>query len=102
MTNVKLIILTFLIVPNVVVTRKEARMMIVMFTVVIVTVVHVSQDKNVTNVNLDTLIFLIAKVSITIKLVPGVPTSFRQEFSKKSLNVTKKRKKLVKVCLHSS
>ena len=72
MTNVKLIILTFLLVPNVDVTRKEARMMIVMFTVVIVTVVHVSQDKNVTNVNLDTLIFLIAKVSIIITLVHSV------------------------------
>ena len=72
MTNVKLIILTFLIVPNVVVTRKEARTMIVMFTVVIVTVVLVSQDKNVTNVNLDTLIFLIAKVSIIITLVHSV------------------------------
>ena len=69
MTNVKLIILTFLIVPNVVVTRKEARTMIVMFTVVIVTVVLVSQDKNVTNVNLDTLIFLIAKVNLIITLV---------------------------------
>ena len=69
MTNVKLIILTFLLVPNVDVTRKEARMMIVMFTVVIVTVVLVSQDKNVTNVYLDTLIFLIAKVSVIITFV---------------------------------
>ena len=102
MTNAKLIISTFLIVPNVVVIQKDERITNVMWKLVIVTVVHVSQDKNVTNVNLDTLIFLIAKVSITITLVPGVPTSFRQEFSKKSLNVTKKRKKLVKVCLHSS
>ena len=69
MTNVKPIISTFLLVPNVDVTRKEARMMIVMFTVVIVTVVHVSQDKNVTNVNLDTLIFLIAKVNLIVTLV---------------------------------
>ena len=69
MTNVKLIILTFLIVPNVVVTRKEARTMIVMFTVVIVTVVLVSQDKNVTNVYLDTLIFLIAKVGVILTFV---------------------------------
>ena len=33
--------------------------------------------------------------------IPGVPTSFRHEFSKKSLNVTKSEK-LVKVCLQSS
>ena len=84
MTNVKPIISTFLIVPNVVVIQKDERITNVMWKLGIVTVVHVSQDKNVTNVNLDTLIFLIAKVSITITLVPGVPTSFRQEFSKKN------------------
>ena len=33
-------------------------------------------------------------------VIPGVLTSFGQEFSKKSQNF-KKRKKLVKVCLHS-
>jgi len=33
--------------------------------------------------------------------VPGVPSSFKQEFIKKSLNVTKSEK-LVKVCLLSS
>ena len=40
-----------------------------------------------------------AKIQINFKInyVPGVPTSFRQEFSKKSLP-----KKLVKVCLHFS
>ena len=64
MTNAKLIIITFLIAPNVVVIQKEARMMIVMFTVVIVTVFHMSLDKNVTNVTMDIMVFLIAKVSI--------------------------------------
>ena len=35
--------------------------------------------------------------------IPGVPTSFRQEFSKKIAKCYEKRKKkLVKVCLHSS
>ena len=33
--------------------------------------------------------------------IPGVPTSFRQEFSKKYQN-SEKAKKLVKVYLHSS
>ena len=67
MTNAKLIILIFLIAPNVVVIQKEARMMIVMFTVGIVTAFHMSLDKNVTNVNLDILGFLIVKVRITIR-----------------------------------
>ena len=69
MTNVKLIILTFLLATNVVVIPKEARTMNVMGKLEIVTVNHVSQDKNVTNVYLDTLIFLIAKVSISITFV---------------------------------
>ena len=56
--------MTFLLANDVLVTRKEARMMIVIFTVGIVTAFRMSQDKNVTNVNLDTMIFLIAKVSI--------------------------------------
>ena len=72
MTNVKLIILTFLLVPNADVIQKDERITNVMWQLVIVTVVHVSQDKNVTNVNLDTLTFLIAKVSITITLVHSV------------------------------
>ena len=66
MTNAKLIILIFLIAPNVVVIQKEARMMIVMFTVAIVTVFHMLLDKNVTNVTMDIMVFLIAKVSIII------------------------------------
>ena len=37
-----------------------------------------------------------------ILYIPGVPTSFRQEFSKKSLLKVTKSEKLVKVCLHSS
>ena len=64
MTNVKLIILTFLLATNVVVIPKEERIMNVMWKLGIVTVLHMSQGKNVTNVNLDSLIFLIAKVSI--------------------------------------
>ena len=50
MTNVKLIILTFLLVTNVVVIPKEERIMNVMWKLEIVTVNHMSQDKNVTNV----------------------------------------------------
>ena len=38
---------------------------------------------------------------IFVPKVPGVPTSFRQEFSKKSQN-SEMAKKVVKVCLHSS
>ena len=72
MTNAKLIILTFLLVPNVVVIQKDERITNVMWKLGIVTVVHVSQDKNVTNVNLDTLTFLIAKVNIIITLVHSV------------------------------
>ena len=66
MTNVKLIILTFLLATNVVVIPKEERIMNVMWKLEIVTVNHVSQGKNVTNVYLDTLIFLTAKVSVSI------------------------------------
>ena len=66
MTNVRLIILIFLLANPVVVIKKEERMTNVMLTLGIVTVIHVSQDKNVTNVNLDTLIFPIAKVTINI------------------------------------
>ena len=69
MTNVKPIISTFLLVPNVVVIQKDERITNVMWKLGIVTVVHVSQDKNVTNVNLDTLIFLIAKVNLIVTLV---------------------------------
>ena len=66
MINVRPIIMTFLLANDVPVIRKEARMINVMLTLGIVTVLRMSQDKNVTNVNLDTLIFLIAKVSINI------------------------------------
>ena len=66
MINVRPIIMTFLLANDVPVIQKEARMINVMLTLVIVIVFRMSQDKNVTNVNLDTLIFLIAKVSISI------------------------------------
>ena len=66
MIDVRIIIMTFLLANDVPVIRKEARMINVMLTLVIVIVFRMSQDKNVTNVNLDTLIFLIAKVSINI------------------------------------
>ena len=66
MTNVKLIILIFLLANPVVVIKKEERMTNVMLTLGIVTVIHVSQGKNVTNVNLDILGFLIVKVCKTI------------------------------------
>ena len=66
MINARLIIMTFLLANDVPVIRKEARMINVMLTLVIVIVFRMSQDKNVTNVNLDTLVFLIAKVSINI------------------------------------
>ena len=64
MIDVRIIIMTFLLANDVPVIRKEARMINVMLTLVIVIVFRMSQDKNVTNVNLDTMIFLIAKVSI--------------------------------------
>ena len=66
MINVRPTIMTFLLANDVLVIQKEARMMIVIFTVGIVTAFRMSQDKNVTNVNLDTMIFLIAKVRIFI------------------------------------
>ena len=66
MIDVRIIIMTFLLANDVPVIRKEARMINVMLTLVIVIVFRMSQDKNVTNVNLDTLIFLIAKVNMTI------------------------------------
>ena len=69
MTNVKLIILIFLLANPVVVIKKEERIMNVMLKLGIVTVLRMSQGKNVTNVNLDSLIFLIAKVSI-ITMMP--------------------------------
>ena len=58
--------MTSLLANDALVIEKEARMINVMLTLVIVIVFRMSQDKNVTNVNLDTLIFLIAKVSINI------------------------------------
>ena len=66
MIDVRIIIMTFLLANDVPVIRKEARMINVMLTLVIVIVFRMSQGKNVTNVNLDTLIFLIAKVTIII------------------------------------
>ena len=66
MTDVDLIILIFLLANPVVVIKKEERMTNVMLTLGIVTVIHVSQGKNVTNVNLDILGFLIVKVCKTI------------------------------------
>ena len=66
MIDVRIIIMTFLLANDVPVIRKEARMINVMLTLVIVIVFRMSQDKNVTNVNLDTMIFLIAKVRIFI------------------------------------
>ena len=67
MTNVKLIILTFLLANPVVVIKKEERIMNVMLKLGIVTALRMSQGKNVTNVNLDILGFLIVKVRITIR-----------------------------------
>ena len=64
MTDVDLIILIFLLANHVAVIKKEERIMNVMLKLGIVTVLRMSQGKNVTNVNLDSLIFLIAKVSI--------------------------------------
>ena len=66
MINARLIIMTFLLANDALVTEKEARMINAMLTLVIVTAFSMSQDKNVTNVNLDTMIFLIAKVRIFI------------------------------------
>ena len=66
MINARLIIMTFLLANDALAIEKEARTMNVMGKLEIVTANHVSQDKNVTNVYLDTLIFLIAKVSISI------------------------------------
>ena len=66
MINVRLIIMTFLLANDALVIEKEARMINAMLTLVIVTAFSMSQDKNVTNVNLDTLIFQIAKVTIII------------------------------------
>ena len=58
--------MTFLLANDALAIEKEARTMNVMGKLEIVTVFSMSQDKNVTNVYLDTLIFLIAKVSIII------------------------------------
>ena len=69
MTNVDQIILIFLLANPVVVIKKEERIMNVMLKLGIVTALRMSQGKNVTNVNLDSLIFLIAKVSI-ITMMP--------------------------------
>ena len=66
MIDVRIIIMTFLLANDVPVIRKEARMINVMLTLVIVTAFRMSQDKIVTNVNLDTLISQIARVSMTI------------------------------------
>ena len=66
MINVRPIIMTFLLANDALVIEKEARMINAMLTLVIVTAFSMSQDKNVTNVNLDTLIFQIAKVTIII------------------------------------
>ena len=68
MINVRLIIMTSLLANDALVIEKEARMINVMLTLGIVTVIHVSQDKNVTNVNLDILGILIVKVYIIIYL----------------------------------
>ena len=68
MTNVKLIILIFLLANPVVVIKKEERIMSAMLKLGIVTALRMSQGKNVTNVNLDSLIFLIAKVSKIIMM----------------------------------
>ena len=64
MINARLIIMTFLLANDALAIEKEARTMNVMGKLEIVTAFSMSQDKNVTNVYLDTLIFLIAKVSI--------------------------------------
>ena len=66
MINVRPIIMTFLLANDALVIEKEVRMINAMLTPVIVTAFSMSQDKNVTNVNLDTLIFPIAKVTINI------------------------------------
>ena len=66
MTNVDLVILIFLLANPVVVIKKEERIMNVMLKLGIVTALRMSQGKNVTNVNLDILGFLIVKVRITI------------------------------------
>lgn len=67
MTNVDLIILIFLLANPVVVIKKEERIMNVMLKLGIVTALRMSQGKNVTNVNLDILGFLIVKVCKTIR-----------------------------------
>ena len=59
--------MTSLLANDALVIEKEARMTNVMLTLGIVTVIHVSQGKNVTNVNLDILGFLIVKVCKTIR-----------------------------------
>ena len=56
--------MTFLLANDALAIEKEARTMNVMVKLEIVTAFSMSQDKNVTNVNLDTLIFQIAKVRI--------------------------------------
>ena len=58
--------MTFLLANDALAIEKEARTMNVMAKLGIVTAFSMSQDKNVTNVNLDTLIFPIAKVTINI------------------------------------
>ena len=68
MTNVDQIILIFLLANPVVVIKKEERIMNVMLKLGIVTVLRMSQGKNVTNVNLDILGILIVKVYIIIYL----------------------------------
>ena len=67
MTNVDLIILIFLLANPVVVIKKEERITNVMLELGIVTALRMSQGKNVTNVNLDILGFLIVKVCKTIR-----------------------------------
>ena len=58
---------------------------------------------NSAKTNLNSLLENIIVGNAPSLLVPGVPTSFRQEFSKKLLNVTKsEKKKHVKVCLQPS
>ena len=68
MTNVDLIILIFLLANPVVVIKREERIMSVMLKLGIVTALRMSQGKNVTNVNLVSLTFLIAKVSKIIMM----------------------------------
>ena len=61
--------MTFLLANDALAIEKEARTMNVMDKLGTATAFSMSQDKNVTNVNLDSLIFLIAKVSVIIVMV---------------------------------